>query len=105
MPVNRTADEWQVALGESLRDARLARQIDQRTLARRADISDRSLRNLENGKGSTLGTVIKVVRALGREDWLDALDEGAGEPSPLEMLRESRGHPAKPRRASRKVSP
>ncbi|MBX3193781.1 MAG: helix-turn-helix domain-containing protein [Microbacteriaceae bacterium] len=105
MPVNPTTEEWQQRLGDALRDARLARRIDQETLADRADISTRSLRNLENGAGSSLSTLIKTVRALGREDWLAALDERVDEPTPLELLRRSRHQPAKPRRAPRRAEP
>jgi transcriptional regulator with XRE-family HTH domain len=103
MPVTKTTSEWQASLGDSVRDARLARNLDQRGLARMADISERALRNLESGEGSSLGTVIKVVRALDREDWLAAFDEGADEPTPLELLRESQRRPAKRRRAPRRI--
>jgi transcriptional regulator with XRE-family HTH domain len=102
MPVSRTTDEWQQALGGWLRDARLARELDQQSVAERADISIKALRGLETGDGSSLGTLIKVVRALEREDWLEQLDEGAGEPSPLELLRESRNRPMRPQRAPRR---
>jgi len=102
MPVSRTTDEWQRTLGGWVRDARLARELDQQTLAESADISVKAVRGLETGDGSSLSTVIKVVRALGREDWLEQLDEGAGEPSPLELLRESRRRPMRPQRAPRR---
>ena len=99
MPIARTTDEWQVAIGKSLRDARLARQLDQESLSRRADVSKKSLWNLENGAGSTLSTLIKVTRALGKEDWLEMVDEGRDELTPLEMLNESRRRPRRPQRA------
>jgi transcriptional regulator with XRE-family HTH domain len=102
VPISRTTDEWQAMIGAWLRDARLAREIDQESLARRAGISSKSLRNLEAGEGSTLGTLIKVTSALGRDDWLAALDEGSDQPSPLEMLREARRLPRKPQRAPRR---
>lgn len=102
MPVSRTTLEWQIALGQSLRDARLARRLDQETLATMADVSTRALRNLEAGQGSSLSTLIKTVRALGREEWLDALDERSDAPSPLELLRRSQGRPMRPRRAPRR---
>lgn len=102
MPVTRTTDEWQAAIGAALRDARLGRALDQETVARRAGVSTKSLRNLESGEGSTLGTLIKVTRALGREDWLAALDEGSDQPSPLELLREARRQPRRPQRAPRR---
>ena len=102
MPVTRTTEEWQRAIGVWLRESRLARELDQQTLARLADISTRSLRNLESGEGSSLGTLIKTVRALGREGWFEQLDEGIGEPSPLESLRKSRNRPMRPQRAPRR---
>jgi hypothetical protein len=79
-----------------------ASSIDQQSVAQRADISIKALRGLETGDGSSLSTLIKVVRALEREDWLEQLDEGAGEPSPLELLRESRNRPMRPQRAPRR---
>lgn len=103
MPVTRTIDEWQQALGGWLRDGRLGRGLDQQSLAELADVSVRALRGLERGDGSSLGTVIKVVRALGREDWFEQLDEGAADPSPLELLRESRRRPMRPQRAPRRT--
>ena len=75
--------------------------MDQTTLARLADIAPKSLQNLEAGRGSTLATLIKIVRALDREDWLESLDEGVGELSPMEQLRVAQNRPAKPRRAPR----
>ena len=104
LPVTKTTDEWLLALGRSIRDARIDRLMDQTTLARLADIAPKSLGNLEAGRGSTLSTLIKTVRALGREDWLDSLDEGIGELSPMEQLREARRQPAKPRRVPRRRS-
>ncbi|HEU0205607.1 MAG TPA: helix-turn-helix transcriptional regulator [Pseudolysinimonas sp.] len=100
--MTRTTEEWQRALGMWLRETRLARGLDQNTVAVLADISTRSLRNLESGDGSSLASLIKTVRALGREDWLEQLDEGIGEPSPLELLRESRNRPMRPQRAPRR---
>ena len=102
MPVTKTTEEWQRAIGVWLRESRLARELDQETVARLADISTRSLRNLESGDGSSLSTLIKTVRALERDDWLEQLDEGIDEPSPLELLRESRNRPMRPQRAPRR---
>ena len=65
-----TPEEMEAALGERLKALRLDHDLDQKTLAERAGISERSLRNLEGGLGSTLRTLTSVLRALGREDWL-----------------------------------
>ncbi len=57
-------------LGTSLRRLRLDRNLEQATLAERAGISLRSLQRLELGQGSTTHTLLSVLRALDREDWL-----------------------------------
>jgi transcriptional regulator with XRE-family HTH domain len=68
-----TLEEMEAALGASLKTLRLDRNIDQVSLAERAGISVRALRNLEGGQGSTLRTLTSVLRALGREDWLKTI--------------------------------
>lgn len=65
-----TTEQWELSVGENLKQLRLLRNIDQRTLAMRAGISTRALQRLENGEGSTLFTLIRVVRSLDRESWL-----------------------------------
>jgi len=42
-------------------------------VAERAGISARALRNLESGNGSSLHTFCRVIKALGREEWLDTI--------------------------------
>lgn len=71
--VNLTPDEMEAALGEKLKTLRLSRNLDQKTLAERSGISVRALRNLESGQGSTLRTLVCVLRALGRQEWLDTV--------------------------------
>lgn len=70
---NQTTEELEVQLGERLRDLRLNRNITQKMLAERAGISPRALRNLEAGAGCTVTTLISVLRALGREEWLETV--------------------------------
>ncbi len=65
--------ELEETLGERLRNLRLHRNIDQKTLAARAGISVRALQSLEAGKGSTLKSLLAVVRALDREEWLSRI--------------------------------
>jgi transcriptional regulator with XRE-family HTH domain len=67
---SETPEEMEAALGERLRTLRLTRNLDQRTLAERAGVSLKTLRNLELGNGSSLSTLMRVLRALGREEWL-----------------------------------
>lgn len=86
MKMNQTLAELEVALGENLRSLRLHRNIDQKTLAERAGISVRAIKNLEGGLGSTLKSLICVLRALGREDWLKTIAPVASI-NPLMMTR------------------
>lgn len=88
--------------GAQIRRARLLQDIDQRTLADAANISPTTLMKLERGQGSTITTLFKVLRALGREDWLETL-EPVPAMSPLALAREAQGL-REPQRASRKSS-
>jgi transcriptional regulator with XRE-family HTH domain len=73
-------------LGHRIRKLRLARNLDQRTTAERAGISLRALGKLENGRGSTLETLLRTLRAL---DYVKGIEMLAPEPTinPLTMLR------------------
>ena len=53
--------------------ARTAGNLDQAELARRADLSVGAVKNLETGRGPSLRTLVRVVRALGRTEWLASL--------------------------------
>jgi len=86
MNVNLTADEWQAKIGRQLRDLRLRRNMDQRQLAEQAAVALNVVKNLEGGKGATVASLIKVLRALNREEWLDALAPQVSI-SPLQMLK------------------
>ena len=65
-----TIAELESDVGEQIKSLRLKQNIDRATLALRAGCSVSALKNLEYGTGTTLRTLIAVVRALGREDWL-----------------------------------
>ncbi|WP_054680321.1 helix-turn-helix domain-containing protein [Microbacterium sp. No. 7] len=93
-------DEWEREFGAQIRRARLLEDITQDDLARRAHVSVGTLVTLEGGKGSSFSTVIRVVRALGREEWLASF-EPKPVVSPLALAREQRGL-TEPRRASRR---
>lgn len=85
----KTPNELQATLGERLKRLRLHRNLDQRTTAEKAGISERALRNLENGHGSTVETLLRTLKAL---DHLQGLDMLAPEASvnPLALLRQSK---------------
>ena len=84
MVVSTTA-QLAVELGEQLRALRLRQNIDQQQLAARAGVALNAVKNLESGKGATVGSLLKVLRALGREDWLRALSPQVSI-SPLQAL-------------------
>lgn len=71
--IHQTIGEWESIVGEQIRAARIASNLTQKRLAALAGVSVLTLSNLEQGKGSSLATVIAVVRSLGREDWLETL--------------------------------
>lgn len=70
---HQTVGEMEVTLGERLKTLRIHRNLDQKSLAERAGISVRTLRNLEAGGGSSLRTLIEVVRVLGRASWFETI--------------------------------
>ncbi len=96
-----TPNELQHRLGERLKRLRLDRNLDQRTTAEKAGISERALRNLESGRGSTVETLLRVLKAL---DHLQGLEMLAPEISvnPLDLLRRSKA-PQRARRAAKQV--
>ena len=85
----RSISELQVLLGEQLQALRLSKNLDQITTAEKAGISERALRNLEVGRGSTVESLLRVLKAL---DSLDGLELLAPKPSvsPLALLRSSK---------------
>ena len=92
----KTADELQILLGEQIQSLRLSRNLDQRTTAEKAGISEKSLRNLEAGRGSTVATLLRTLKALDSLEGITALVPVAAI-SPLALL----NHP-KPRRRVRR---
>jgi transcriptional regulator with XRE-family HTH domain len=81
----KTPAELQSVLGARLRKLRLSSNMDQRATADKAGISEKALRNLESGHGSTVGTLIRTLKAL---DSLEGIEMLAPEPSvdPLALL-------------------
>jgi len=92
-----TIEEFETDVGEQIKSLRLKQNIDRATLALRAGCSVSALKNLEYGAGSTLRTLVAVVRALGREDWLRNVAPMATI-SPLNMPKA--GHPRQRARPS-----
>ncbi len=87
-PTN-TVEEWEEQFGAAVRRLRHARRLTQAELAQRANVSLSALKNLERGRGSSLSSVVRVARALGRTEWLDSFAPAESAFSPMEMLRKN----------------
>lgn len=72
-PIFTTTEELEAQLGARLRALRLERNLGQATLAARAGVSLNALKHLEGGQGSTLKTLVSVLRALDRLEWLHTI--------------------------------
>lgn len=101
----KSAKELQGILGEQLKSLRIAKNLDQRTTAEKAGISERALRNLEAGRGSSVESLLRVLKAL---DSLEGMEMLAPKPSvnPIALLRstEARRRVRHPRGGQRKAS-
>jgi transcriptional regulator with XRE-family HTH domain len=80
------SEEFEVGLGQQLRSLRLRQNIDQRQLAARAGVALNVVKRLEAGKGATVGSLVKILRVLGRAEWLNSLAPAVSI-SPLQMLK------------------
>lgn len=92
----RTA-EVLAELGHGIKRTRIGQEYSQAALAERAGVGIATLQRVEAGRGGTMETLIKVLRALRR---LDALELLLPEPevSPLELAKMS----GRPRQRVRK---
>jgi transcriptional regulator with XRE-family HTH domain len=81
-------DKLEELLGRRVRQARILEELTQAEVAARANISLGALRHLESGSGATVSTLVKVLRALGQEDWLATLaqETDASSFNPLDLL-------------------
>ena len=93
MAVSRTTDEWAQNFGERIRALRMELNLTQAEVATLASIGRLAVHGLESGHGSSLSTVIKVLRALDSVDWLATIHSTRTEPSPMEILRAEQARP------------
>ena len=87
-----STEEWEALIGEQVRTLRIAKGLDQAQLAELSGVSLGTVKGIEQGRGSTLRSLVRLTRALDREDWLRGL---APRPtvSPIDVLRTSRTEP------------
>jgi transcriptional regulator with XRE-family HTH domain len=86
MLIAPTSHELEQQLGMHLRALRILKNLDQRSLAARAGVSLNAIKHLESGKGARVNSLVKVLRALDRTEWLDTLAPKVSI-SPMQMLR------------------
>jgi transcriptional regulator with XRE-family HTH domain len=98
------SDELEKVIGGQIRALRISQRLTQVEVADRANVSLGALKHLESGAGATVHTMVKVLRALGRQDWLETLEPETRAFNPLDLLsarqRESRSE--RPRRVPRR---
>ena len=96
----KSPKELQVELGRRIRLARLSRNLDQRTVAEKAGIARAALQNLEAGRGSSVQTLVRTLKAL---NYLEGIEILAPEPTinPLSLLQTKKP----PQRARRRKEP
>ena len=85
----KSAKELQGILGEQMQSLRITKNLDQRTTAEKAGISEKTLRNLEAGRGSSVESLLRVLKAL---DSLEGIEMLAPKPSvnPIALLRSTK---------------
>jgi len=85
----KSTSDYEVIIGEQVRRLRIASGLDQSQLASAANISIGAVKNLEGGKGSTLKSLIMVLRTLKAEQWVSTLSPKTTI-SPMQMLRDQK---------------
>ncbi|MGP8009346.1 MAG: helix-turn-helix domain-containing protein [Acidimicrobiales bacterium] len=97
LPTLISTDEWEKRFGREVRRLRNRLRLTQDELAINANISTSSVQSLERGGGSSLSTVIRVARALGRTEWLNSFTPEEPDVSPVRLLREREQQEARAR--------
>ena len=83
----KSTSDYEIMIGEQIRRLRISSGIDQLQLASAANISVGAVKNLEGGKGSSLKSLIMVLRTLKAEQWLNTLSPETSV-SPMQILRD-----------------
>src|ERR1700720_3529527 len=96
----KSTEELQIELGRRIQQLRLSRNIDQRAAAEKAGVTRAALQNLEAGRGSSVQTLLRTLKAL---NYLEGIEALAPEPTvnPLALLKTKKA----PRHASRRRTP
>lgn len=98
-----TNDAVLAELGARLQRARINLSLTQQALAQEAGVSRLTVEALEHGRSINTGNLLRILRALGMIDALDALAPDTG-PGPIELA-ETQGRGRVRVRASRAARP
>jgi len=81
----KSPKELQTELGRRIQQLRLSRNIDQRAAAEKAGVTRAALQNLEAGRGSSVQTLLRTLKAL---NYLEGIEMLAPQPTvnPLALL-------------------
>jgi transcriptional regulator with XRE-family HTH domain len=67
------SEQLMMSIGNDIRRLRLLKGLTAITLADRARVSLNAVRHLENDGRASLQTFVKILCALGKQDWIRAL--------------------------------
>jgi transcriptional regulator with XRE-family HTH domain len=96
-----TSPQIEQELGKRLKDHRLDLNLSQQEVATRSGLSRRTITAIENGEGSTLTTLIAMLRAMNALDTLENFlpDPGISPMAMTSMLQDApRKYSSKPRK-------
>jgi len=88
-------------IGETIRRYRIRKKLPLEEVAAKANLSPISVRALELGRGSTLSTMLKVLKVIDEAGFILDWAEKSYEISPMQALRYSRKLAAEPKRVSK----
>lgn len=71
--MHRSTEDWERFLGEQLKSIRIQREMTQLEAAERLGISVGTVSRIENGSGSSLETLIRLIQLYGKEQWLESI--------------------------------
>jgi len=85
----KSTSDYEAIIGAQIRSVRFRNGLDQIQLAHAANISLGAVKNIESGKGSSLKTLVKILRTLNEEKWLETLSP-ENSISPMRVLRDQK---------------
>ena len=91
-------------IGETIRRLRIRKNLPLEEVAARASLSPISVRALELGRGSTLSTLLKVLKSIDETGFILDWADKSNEPGPMQALRNSKNQATEPKRVSKAKS-